>query len=73
MVTSAVSSLPEVGGDSVLYCNPYEIESIAQAIEDIITNQSKRSELVAAGIARSKLFTYKEAAEKTHNLFKQIL
>ncbi|NOU66736.1 glycosyltransferase [Paenibacillus sp. LMG 31461] len=73
VVTSFNSSLPEVGGDAVVYCNPYEAESIAEAIISVVLSPTKRQELIALGHSRAKLFTYKDAATRTHELFQSIL
>lgn len=44
-VVSDVSSMPEVGGDMVEYCDPMSIESIAAACEKLITDRNHRQML----------------------------
>lgn len=44
-VVSGISSMPEVGGDMVEYCDPTSIESIAAASTRLITDEGRRSEL----------------------------
>ena len=40
VVTSNLSSMPEVGGDAVYYVNPYSEEEIAKAIHDVLGDRS---------------------------------
>ncbi|WP_078412227.1 glycosyltransferase family 4 protein [Priestia abyssalis] len=69
VVTSNVSSLPEVGGDSVVYCNPLEVESIALAIEKILFSPSLKKELQMKGFRRAKTFSWENTARKTREVF----
>ncbi|MEM9784866.1 MAG: glycosyltransferase family 1 protein [Pseudomonadota bacterium] len=52
-IVSDCSSLPEVGGDLVLYCDPERIESIASAVEELVCNPARRVELEVAISAAS--------------------
>lgn len=53
-VVSDVSSMPEVGGDMVEYCDPMSIESIAAACEKLIMDHSHR-EMLEERIAQTNL------------------
>ena len=44
VVTSNISSLPEVGGGAVEYCDPYDTESITHAIEEVILSNGRQTE-----------------------------
>lgn len=69
VITSNISSLSEVGGDSVMYCDPYDIESIVCAIEEVLTKPSLQKELREKGKNRSQLFSWKKAAEQTRQIY----
>jgi glycosyltransferase involved in cell wall biosynthesis len=69
VITSNVSSLPEVGGDSVMYCDPYDVESIVYTIEEIITKPSLQKELREKGKIRAQQFSWKKAAEQTRQIY----
>ncbi|MED4350954.1 glycosyltransferase family 1 protein [Schinkia azotoformans] len=73
VVTSNVSSLPEVGGEAVLYCDPFDVESIADAIMTVILSNDLRDTLSNKGIERSKLFTWEKTASKTLGIFYKVL
>lgn len=62
VVTSNVSSLPEVAGDCAVYCDPYQEESIAEAIGSVLMAPSKAKEMSVRGLERSKRFTWAETA-----------
>ena len=58
VITSNVTSLPEVGGEAVLYVNPYEVQSIAEALINLHTNASLRNELISKGRIQRQKFTW---------------
>ncbi len=49
VVTSNVSSLPEVTGDAALLVDPYSAEAIADAMRRVLTDDALRSDLGARG------------------------
>lgn len=63
VITSKVTSIPEIGGDSVLYVDPENVESIAQGMYQILTNTELKTNLIHQGIARAKLFSWDKTAE----------
>jgi glycosyltransferase involved in cell wall biosynthesis len=65
VVTSAVSSLPEVAGDAALLVDPASVGEIAAAIIRVLTEPALRERLVAAGRRRPGEFTWQRAAEET--------
>lgn len=73
VVTSNVSSLPEVGGDAALYCNPYDVESIAYGIEQILMSTTLQKQLREKGLQRSKLFSWEKTAQQTREVFLKCL
>lgn len=73
VITSDTSSLPEVGGDAVLYCNPYDIESIAYSIEKILTKPSLKNELREKGMTRASMLTWDKTAKKTRDVYLKCL
>lgn len=73
VITSNVSSLPEVGGDAVVYCNPYDVDDIRDKIELVINNENLQKEMIQKGLKRAKQFTWKKSAEKHLKVFKKVL
>lgn len=62
-IVSKTSSLPEVGGDAVLYFNPYDEEEMARVMGKIIKNPKLKHHLSEKGKKRAKKFSWKKFAE----------
>ncbi len=71
VISSNAASLPEVVGDAALTFNPGHADELAEALEEIVTNQALRSKLRKAGIARSQLFSWKVTAQATLTVLKR--
>jgi glycosyltransferase involved in cell wall biosynthesis len=71
IVTSNVSSMPEVVGDAALLVEPKHPEEISGAMARLYTDEGLRSRLIAKGLKRSQEFTWPEAARKLLNLFEK--
>jgi len=71
VVTSNVSSLPEVVGDAAVLIDPYDPAAIASGIRQALTNPSLRAELVARGLARSRAFSWTAAVQAVHDVYQQ--
>ncbi len=55
-------SLPEVGGDAVAYTQP-EAPAIAEALAELLSDEARRADLAARGLARAHEFTWAASAE----------
>jgi glycosyltransferase involved in cell wall biosynthesis len=58
VVTSRVSSLPEVVGDAALLVDPYDIRSIADGLMQVLDDDETRERLIAHGHARARHFNW---------------
>jgi glycosyltransferase involved in cell wall biosynthesis len=67
VITSNVSSLPEVAGDAALYCNPNEIEEIANAMFQLFNDRELCKDLVEKGISRRAHFSWDTTASLLWN------
>jgi glycosyltransferase involved in cell wall biosynthesis len=57
--------LRETAGDAALFFDPKDGDAITAAIERVLTDQSLRAHLRAAGLLRSAEFSWQAAAQKT--------
>jgi glycosyltransferase involved in cell wall biosynthesis len=73
VITSKVSSLPEVCGDAALYVDPYCSTSIREAIEKLINNSQLRNDLISAGRERVNMFSMEKYAQKIYECYKRLL
>lgn len=64
VICSDQTSIPEVGGDAVEYCNPYDIESIENAIEKVVLNDNYRREVRKEALIQASKFSYEKQPEK---------
>jgi len=71
MITSNVSSLPEVGGEVAAYIDPSSWESLAEKIPDVLGQD--RQQLAARGIAHCNQFTWEQTARKTLAVYQRAL
>ncbi|MCK5681371.1 glycosyltransferase family 4 protein, partial [bacterium] len=64
VIVSKRASLPEVFGDSALYCNPENIDNIAHMLQFLIDDQDLREQLKLAGFKNCRRFNWRQSAEK---------
>lgn len=64
VVTSNLSSLPEVGGDAVEYVEPHSVESIAAGLERVLSSSRRRAELGKLARLQAQRFSWDETATK---------
>ncbi len=58
VITAKGSSLPEVGRDSVLYCNSHEVRDIAMVMKNVLMNKNLRETLARKGKERATYFSW---------------
>ena len=61
VITTPLSSLPEVAGDAAIYVDPDDVQSLQEAF-DRVREPSRRAAMVAAGASRAARLTWAEAA-----------
>jgi len=72
VITSNVTSLPEVVGDAAVLVNPEDPEELAEAILRVLENQTLREGLRAKGFERVRQFTWERAARRTLALYREL-
>lgn len=73
VITSNCSSMPEVAGDAALLVNPYDEESISQAMVHICNDVELRTHLINSGTQRCKEFSWQKSAAKTLEVYNELL
>ena len=63
VITSNVTSMPEVAGDAALFVDPFDPESIAEALYKAYQYESLRNDLIIRGNRRKKLFSWQQTAD----------
>jgi glycosyltransferase involved in cell wall biosynthesis len=73
VITSNLSSMPEVAGGAALFVDPYKEEEIAEAMLKIMKNDKQRNNLIQLGLRRIKEFSWKKAAEQTLKVLEEVV
>ncbi len=73
ILASDATSLPEVGGDAVCYVDPFNVESIAEGMLKITSDERYRSGLIERGRKQCKKFSWDKTAEKLWKVIIEIL
>ncbi|HEY8936869.1 MAG TPA: glycosyltransferase family 1 protein [Cyclobacteriaceae bacterium] len=72
VITSNTSSMPEVAGDAALYMDPFNPNTIAEALTSLLTNHELKKNLIAKGIDRVKEFSWRNNAAKTLQIYSSL-
>ncbi|MBK8806454.1 MAG: glycosyltransferase family 4 protein [Bacteroidales bacterium] len=73
VISSNVTSMPEVGGDAVLYVDPFSVSDITKAMTKIANDKELRDTLIAKGRIQREKFSWDKTAELLWNSFQQCL
>ena len=73
VVTSNVSSLPEVSGDAAILIDPYQVDEIGNGMYQLLNQPSLYEECSEKGLERAKQFSWRKTAEKTVDVYRSIL
>lgn len=72
VVTSNISSMPEVAGESAILVEPTEPKDIANAIIRILDDNTLSSHMRCSGLERAGVFSWRRCIEETEEIYKEI-
>ena len=73
VVTSNVSSLPEVAGGAAVLVDPYDAASIAEGIVSAVGDETLRTHLIERGLARAREFSWAQSVSAIHRIYMDVL
>ena len=73
VITSNLSSLPEVAGDAAILIDPYNLGEITAAMQAVANDAGLRNKLRQAGLARSKQFSWTKTGLATAAVLQRYL
>ncbi|MFA6239607.1 MAG: glycosyltransferase family 1 protein [Candidatus Hydrogenedentales bacterium] len=73
VLTSNVSSLPEVAGDAAVLVDPEDTIAIASGLERLLSSESLRSDLRGRGLRRANQLSWDKAARQTLETYRKAL
>jgi glycosyltransferase involved in cell wall biosynthesis len=72
VVTSNVSSLPEVAGDAAILVDPHDPYAIADGISRLLTDEKLRRDLRMKGLARARQFSWEDSVRRVHAIYQEV-
>jgi glycosyltransferase involved in cell wall biosynthesis len=73
VVTSNVSSLPEVVGDAAILVDPYDPQAIADGIVRVLSDARLRDDLKTRGLARVQDFSWARSVARVHAIYREVV
>jgi len=72
VITSQVSSMPEVVGDAGLLIDPHRVEDLQEAMLRLVQEPGLREKLRTAGLEQAKKFSWETSAKITLGVFEKV-
>ena len=72
-MASKTASLPEVTGDCAVQIDPYDLDSMAQGMEQLYTDAALRQDLAARGRERAKTLTWDAATQDLMQVYQELI
>jgi glycosyltransferase involved in cell wall biosynthesis len=72
VVAGRGGALPEVLGEAPFWCDPLDVQSIAPAIEQAVTDEPARAAAIEKGRARASLYDWDETARRTLEAYRRV-
>jgi len=72
VVTSNVSSMPEVVGDAAELVDPYDVDSIVEGLRRVLTDPVRAAEMRRKGLERAREFSWERSVAKTLDVYRRI-
>ena len=72
VVTSNVSSLPEVTGEAALLVDPSDPDAIAGAMRRVLTDPALAADLRAKGLARARKFSWERSVRRIRDIYVEV-
>lgn len=73
VITSNVSSMPEIAGDSALLVDPTSTADIRQGIDQLFSDEGLQKTLIKKGWNRAKDFSWEKCAKETANIYQELM
>ena len=73
VIASNSTSLPEVTGDAAWSVDPYDVDSISDAMGNLLANEPLRNQKIQLGMVRARHYTWQECARQTLDVYRKVL
>lgn len=72
IVASNTSAIPETAGEAALLVDPMDEKALAEAAGRLLRDRTLKNDLVRRGLARARMFTWRETARRMLEIFKSV-
>lgn len=72
VIVSNVASLPEVTGEAAIKVDPHNIDDITRALQQVLTDERLRQELVSKGLEHAQRFSWEKTARETMEVYESV-
>lgn len=73
VLTSTLTSLPEIAGDAAYLVDPYNVDEIYEGTLKLLTDQQLRQQCIQKGFLRAQEFSWEKCAIKTIEIYQKFL
>jgi len=72
VITSGISSMPEVAGDAAIFVDPHDAVEIGYAMQRLLTDDLLRETMAERGRVQANRFSWKITAQKTVDIYERV-
>lgn len=73
VITSNITSIPEVVDNSALLIDPKDTDSLCESMLNVLSNQALYNNLVKSGLKRAAQFSWEKTAKDTIRVYNKII
>lgn len=73
VITSNLTSIPEVCSDSAILINPFDLEELSYSLRKLLNNNDLKEELIEKGYKKSLQFSWRQTAKNTYDTYNHII
>lgn len=72
VITSNVTSIPEIAGDAAILVDPYDTDKLAEEMRRVLCDDSLRKKLILRGLSKVSKLSFRKTARETLEIYKKI-
>jgi glycosyltransferase involved in cell wall biosynthesis len=72
VITTHEGSLPEVAGEAAYFVDAYSVDSLANGIKEVFSDDKLQNDLSKKGLAQARNFSWRKTAEQTMKIYKEV-
>lgn len=73
VITSNISSMPEVGGNGAIYVDPTDLDDISAKIKNVLEDKDLREVMIKNGFEQVKKFSWEKVAFETAEVYRRLM